>query len=517
MVETLASWVGDPSGGYFDWGSAGVAVAEDGMIWARGLDYGTLLGVDGLGEKAGGFRIGLRFGCREPEPWPVPREAITGVESLLADPEIRSFGGGRNWSIAVTEPDGTAWVEPSRGFEAPALAARVVRPAFATLPGLRHPIGCAVRVGDDLYFIERRGTAWVMRIGRDGLCDRYAGGLRGYRDGPAAEARFAELVAIVADHDGGLLVADRGNHAIRRIAPDGVVSTVAGTGEPGYVDGPGEVARFDAPTGLVLAPGGDLLVTDKHNHALRVVRRAAAGPAEVVRRPATPRLVAPPELIGRRLDAILASSGGIELALEGARATVALTDHHGIITILRDGEAHAYVDPAQALGARVREVDVALYGAGLPVLRALRFDNGVSLRLGADMGSPVLLPARWWVPAGRPWSLDAPVVDPRYSLPGRLVRLVRRTGAKVALTFGADARGLATPAGTPVPAMARWGDGIASGAPGTWSRLAGRVVVGVGLRYAIGGDGHPVRVDFRMDDEQDLAFEEPSGIRLVLP
>jgi sugar lactone lactonase YvrE len=99
-----------------------------------------------------------------------------------------------------------------------------------------------------------------------------AGSLSGYGnlDGPGSLARFGSPYGVACDGLGDTFVADAENHTIRKIAPDGSVSTVAGaSGIPGSADGTGSAARFHTPFGLVLDPGGTLYISDRSNHTIR--------------------------------------------------------------------------------------------------------------------------------------------------------------------------------------------------------------------------------------------------------
>ncbi len=59
---------------------------------------------------------------------------------------------------------------------------------------------------------------------------------------------------------------------IRKITPNGTVSTIAGrAGTAGASDGQGRLAHFDQPTGIAVAPNGDLFVTDRNNHTVRKI------------------------------------------------------------------------------------------------------------------------------------------------------------------------------------------------------------------------------------------------------
>jgi len=84
----------------------------------------------------------------------------------------------------------------------------------------------------------------------------------GHVDGQGAEARFHMPDGITADPSGILYITDRGNHAIRRISPAGVVTTIAGGSSAGYADGAAHSARFNGP-GVIgtMRPGIDIADT----------------------------------------------------------------------------------------------------------------------------------------------------------------------------------------------------------------------------------------------------------------
>lgn len=88
--------------------------------------------------------------------------------------------------------------------------------------------------------------------------------------GPVASATFSWPDGLLLRPDGTLYVADAGNHRIRKISPDGMVTTLAGS-EQGFRDGPGPQARFAKPSGLAMAPDGALLVADVSLHRIRKV------------------------------------------------------------------------------------------------------------------------------------------------------------------------------------------------------------------------------------------------------
>ena len=94
----------------------------------------------------------------------------------------------------------------------------------------------------------------------------------GFQDGPARDARFAGPASGVADGLGGYLVADQNNHRIRRVAADGTVSTVAGSGVKGVADGPVAAATLTSPSNLALGPDGTLYFTQHYQHAVRALK-----------------------------------------------------------------------------------------------------------------------------------------------------------------------------------------------------------------------------------------------------
>ena len=136
---------------------------------------------------------------------------------------------------------------------------------------LKAPSGSFVWTADGTTFLADTQHHQIRAVAPDGSVSVIAGtGKPGYEDGPFNKAQFSSPAGIAIDTVNQLLyVADAGNHAIRVVRTDGTVGTVAGTGKPGLVDGPGGQARFHTPSGLAIDSDGNLFVADTGNHAIR--------------------------------------------------------------------------------------------------------------------------------------------------------------------------------------------------------------------------------------------------------
>src|SRR5689334_17747362 len=123
-------------------------------------------------------------------------------------------------------------------------------------------------------FVADTGNNRIRKITPDGHVSTVAGdGTAGYVDGPAAKAQFNGPIGVAVDADGNVFVADTYNDRIRLIAPDGQVSTVAGSGTPGFADGDRNTSLFDTPCGIVVAGDGTLIVADTGNDRLRKITK----------------------------------------------------------------------------------------------------------------------------------------------------------------------------------------------------------------------------------------------------
>jgi len=148
---------------------------------------------------------------------------------------------------------------------------------------LSRPTGVAVGATGIIYVADAEyNVLWAISPG--GAVNALAGtsGRTGSLDGTGAAAQFNAPSGVAVDASGNIFVADYGNDTIRKVTPQGVVSTFAGTaGQAGSVDDTGPAARFNHPWGIAVvtasgAAQGTLYVADAGNNTIRAITPAGA-------------------------------------------------------------------------------------------------------------------------------------------------------------------------------------------------------------------------------------------------
>lgn len=123
----------------------------------------------------------------------------------------------------------------------------------------------------NLYVADRENHA-VRKISLSGEVSTFAGnGQRGYMDGQGTSAQFSRPTELAIDSNDNIYVTDQSNYRVRKISPEGVVSTIAGNGDSGYVDGDGTIAQFSQLTGITVDLNGNIYVSDYDNHRIRKI------------------------------------------------------------------------------------------------------------------------------------------------------------------------------------------------------------------------------------------------------
>jgi sugar lactone lactonase YvrE len=159
-------------------------------------------------------------------------------------------------------------------------------PVVTTLAGSGKP-GFADGAGAQASFatpsgvvVDGRGNVYVgdhsndriRKITQDGVVSTFAGAGKALKDERSGtKANFNKPVGLAIDKGRNIYVADKENHAIRKITPDGVIITLTGSGKPDIADGEGLAASFNRPHGVAVDESGNIYVADHNNHRIRKI------------------------------------------------------------------------------------------------------------------------------------------------------------------------------------------------------------------------------------------------------
>ena len=131
-----------------------------------------------------------------------------------------------------------------------------------------YPHGLTVDVHGNVYVCDVYGPK-IRKITPDGEVSTFAGSTVGFADGVGTAASFHQPYGIAIDSHGNLYVADGRNKNIRLITPAGVVTTIAGIGTEGSTDGVGSDASFSSPVSIAVDVNGNVYVSDYSNKTIR--------------------------------------------------------------------------------------------------------------------------------------------------------------------------------------------------------------------------------------------------------
>ncbi|MBK9295812.1 MAG: S-layer homology domain-containing protein [Candidatus Microthrix sp.] len=224
-----------------------------------------------------------RYNCPDPN---------LGNVTTLAGNGTRGFADGPGNTAQFNNPYGVAFAPNGNIYVADTLnqRIRVTNPTtgqvttlagtgtegFADGPGntaqFNYPTGVAVAPNGTVYVADQ-GNHRIRAINpTTGQVTTLAGSTAGFADGPGNTAQFNFPTGVAVAPNGTVYVADQENQRIRAINPTtGQVTTLAGTGTPGFADGPGNTAQFNDPTGVAVAPNGTVYVADHDNHRIRAI------------------------------------------------------------------------------------------------------------------------------------------------------------------------------------------------------------------------------------------------------
>ena len=133
------------------------------------------------------------------------------------------------------------------------------------------PVGLAVDKGGNIYVADKLNHS-IRKVTPDGVVDTIAGsGKPDFADGEGGAARFNLPHGVAVDESGNIYVADFGNNRIRKITASGNVTTLAGSGKPEFADGLGKEASFNGPNSVAIDGSGNVYVADRGNNRIRKI------------------------------------------------------------------------------------------------------------------------------------------------------------------------------------------------------------------------------------------------------
>ncbi|MBS1874187.1 MAG: SMP-30/gluconolactonase/LRE family protein [Acidobacteria bacterium] len=198
------------------------------------------------------------------------------VQAQLASPKAFALDAAGNIYIADTGNNRIRKVTTDGSIYT---VAGVGSPGFtgdggsASLASVRAPAGVAAD-GLGNVFIADTGNHRIRKIASNGVISTIAGGASaGFAgdNGPASAALLNGPTSISVDLSGAVYFADSGNHRIRRISPQGVIATVAGSDPAAGDGGPSAKALLFQPSGVAFDSSGNLYIADTSNHRVRRV------------------------------------------------------------------------------------------------------------------------------------------------------------------------------------------------------------------------------------------------------
>jgi DNA-binding beta-propeller fold protein YncE len=139
-----------------------------------------------------------------------------------------------------------------------------------TVAQLQLPAGLDVDGQGRIYVADSASSTVRLIEPAKALVSTAAGIGWGYQDGPAAAAKFRTPADVALGPGGKLYIAEHDGHRVR-LLEGGMVSTVAGTGTPGHVDGDPKSARFDSPHSVAVDQSGAIYVTDFYSNTVRKI------------------------------------------------------------------------------------------------------------------------------------------------------------------------------------------------------------------------------------------------------
>ncbi len=208
---------------------------------------------------------------------PATSATMNDPYGTLLDPAGNLYiAEGGNSRIRKMSPDGTLTTIAGTG-----ILATTGDGGLAVNASVRQPVSLARDSAGNIYFLDLNAFR-VRKINPQGIISTFAGtGSKGYSGdgGPATSATFnfdedfAYPYGLAVDSAGSVYIADAANHRVRRVNASGIINTYAGNGQAGFAgdNGPATAASLNSPTGLAMDSSGNLYIADRENNRIRRV------------------------------------------------------------------------------------------------------------------------------------------------------------------------------------------------------------------------------------------------------
>jgi uncharacterized repeat protein (TIGR02543 family) len=198
----------------------------------------------------------------------------TGTAAQFNQPYSAAMDGAGNLYVADNGNDRIRKITPAGVVTTLAGSSPGYADGTGTAAQFNYLQGVAVNSAGTIIYAADSDNNRIRKITSAGVVSPCAGrGTAGYADGTGTAAQFNSPQGMAVDGAGNVYVADSNNHRIRKITPDGVVTTLAGSSQ-GYADGAGTAAQFNRPYGVAVDGSGSVYVADSQNHRIRKVTPA---------------------------------------------------------------------------------------------------------------------------------------------------------------------------------------------------------------------------------------------------
>jgi sugar lactone lactonase YvrE len=268
VLEGIVSTVAGSSPGYVDAQGTlaqfrdffGIAVDHSGNIFVAEYYNQVVRKIDSLGfvttvagNSSGGYND------------------ATGTDAQFSNPRGIAADGSGNLFVADRNNHRIRKIDPSGVVTTFAGSDPGFVDATGTLAQFNNPFAIAVDESGNLYVSDKDNHS-IRKIDSSGVVTTIAGnGSAGYADGTGTDAQFNIPAGLAVDSDNNIYVSDLLNLRIRKIDPTGVVTTIAGDGTVGYLDGTGTNSEFAYPDGLAVDSTGNIFIADQNNHRIRKI------------------------------------------------------------------------------------------------------------------------------------------------------------------------------------------------------------------------------------------------------